>query len=249
MIIESCHELVPPEEVKPIIEKIINNYITEYCQNQHITIGLNTIREILARMPLALDEAQIEYLVQFRHFKKNSSVRMAGKPLVNFFRDVCPQLLPKKYVGRFTDVDQAIPKDEMIYGERRMVTGIDGVELLKEGADVAAERILTDADLKKIRIRKLKQAARTVDKQGFADSDSDDENLEDLSSLSDKDEGEDDEAGSEEGEAEMSEEAEDEQEEEKKEDSEKLSKSKLAKVDNKLKDEEKRRAAMAKAEE
>ena len=135
----------------------------------------------------------------------------------------------------------------MIYGERRMVTGIDGVELLKEGADVAAERILTDADLKKIRIRKLKQAARTVDKQGFADSDSDDENLEDLSGLSDKDEGEDEEAGSEEGEAEMSEEGEEEQEEEKA--PEKPSKSKLAKVDNKLKVEEDRRAAIAKAEE
>ena len=135
----------------------------------------------------------------------------------------------------------------MIYGERRMVTGIDGVELLKEGADVAAERILTDADLKKIRIRKLKQAARTVDKQGFADSDSDDENLEDLSGLSDKDEDEDEEAGSEEGEAEMSEEGEDEQEEEKA--PEKPSKSKLAKVDNKLKVEEDRRAAKAKAEE
>ena len=137
----------------------------------------------------------------------------------------------------------------MIYGERRMVTGIDGVELLKEGADVAAERILDDADLKKIRIRKLKQAARTVDKQGFADSDSDEENLEDLSSLSDKDEDEDDEAGSEEGEAEMSEEAEDEQEEERKESSEQLSKIKLAKVDKKLKVEEDRRAAMKKAEE
>ena len=135
----------------------------------------------------------------------------------------------------------------MIYGERRMVTGIDGVELLKEGADVAAERILTDADLKKIRIRKLKQAARTVDKQGFADSDSDDENLEDLSGLSDKDEGEDEEAGSEEGEAEMSEEGEEEQEEEKA--PEKPSKTKLAKVDNKLKVEEDRRAAIAKAEE
>ena len=136
----------------------------------------------------------------------------------------------------------------MIYGERRMVTGIDGVELLKEGADVAAERILTDADLKKIRIRKLKQAARTVDKHGFADSDSDDENLEDLSGLSDKDEDEDEEAGSEEGEAEMSEEGEEEQEEEEKT-PEKPSKSKLTKVDNKLKVEEDRRAAIAKAEE
>lgn len=120
MIIESCHELVPPEEIKPITEKIINNYITEYCQNQHITIGLNTVREILARMPLALDEAQIEYLVEFRHFKKNSSVRSAAKSLVNFFRDVCPELLPKKFIGRFTDVNDTISKEKMIYGERRI---------------------------------------------------------------------------------------------------------------------------------
>lgn len=60
MIIESCHDLVPPEEIKPVIEKIITNFVTEYCGNQQITIGLNSIREILARMPLALDESQIE---------------------------------------------------------------------------------------------------------------------------------------------------------------------------------------------
>lgn len=120
MIIESCHELVPPEEIKPITEKIINNYVTEYCKNDHITVGLNTIREILARMPLALDEAQIEYLVEFRNYKKNSSVRAAGKSLVNFFRDVCPELLPKKFIGRFTDVQDAISKEKMIYGERRI---------------------------------------------------------------------------------------------------------------------------------
>lgn len=89
MIIESCHELVPPEEIKPIIEKIITNFITEYCNNKHITIGLNSIREILLRMPLALDEAQIEYLVNFRTFR-NSSVVSAAKSLINYFRDVCP---------------------------------------------------------------------------------------------------------------------------------------------------------------
>jgi protein SDA1 len=57
MIVESSHELVPPEEMKPVIDKIISNYITEYCGNQHITIGLNAIREILTRMPLALEES------------------------------------------------------------------------------------------------------------------------------------------------------------------------------------------------
>jgi hypothetical protein len=33
MIIEACHDLVPPEDVKPVIERIISNYITEYCNN------------------------------------------------------------------------------------------------------------------------------------------------------------------------------------------------------------------------
>ncbi len=102
MIIESCHDLVPPEDIKPIIEKIINNYVTDYCSAQHITIGLNATREILTRMPLALDAAQIEYMCDFKQ-NKNKSVRAAAKSLVNFFRDVCPQLLPKKYVGRFTE--------------------------------------------------------------------------------------------------------------------------------------------------
>lgn len=110
MIIESSHDLVPPEEIKPVIARIIDNYVTEYCSNQHITIGLNTIREILARMPLALDEAQIEYLIEFKNFKKNASVRASAKALVNFFRDVCPQLLPKKYIGRFTTVDETNDK-------------------------------------------------------------------------------------------------------------------------------------------
>mmetsp|Transcript_47677 Transcript_47677/g.34927 ORF Transcript_47677/g.34927 Transcript_47677/m.34927 type:complete len:110 (+) Transcript_47677:356-685(+) len=105
MIVESCHELVPPEELRPIIEKIMSNYVNEYCSNQHITIGLNAIREILSRMPLAVEESQIEYLLQFRTFK-NASVKNAAKSLVNFFRDVCPELLPKKLRGRFTEIDE-----------------------------------------------------------------------------------------------------------------------------------------------
>ena len=33
MIIESCHDLVPPEDIKPVMEKIISNFVTEYCAN------------------------------------------------------------------------------------------------------------------------------------------------------------------------------------------------------------------------
>jgi hypothetical protein len=40
-------------------------------------------------MPLALDHAQVEYLVEFRSFK-NKSVMAAAKSILNYFRDVCP---------------------------------------------------------------------------------------------------------------------------------------------------------------
>lgn len=175
MIIESCHEYVPPEEVKPITDKIIANFVTEYCNNQHITIGLNTIREILTRMPLAVDEAQIEYLVQFRTFR-NASVVNAAKSLVNFFRDVCPNLLPKKFRGRFTKIDDDNNKESLIYGKQKLNYDIDGLDLLRkaehlpEGTNIAAHRILDDNDLKKIRYLKLKAAVKKVDRKGFADS-------------------------------------------------------------------------------
>jgi protein SDA1 len=149
MIIESCHDLVPPEDVKPVIERILNNYANEYCATAHIVIGINTIREILIRMPLALDEGQIEYLVLFRS-NKNSSVRAAAKALINFFRDVCPHLLPKKFIGRFTVVDDS--NRELVYGQQKLATNVDGIELLKEGDDVAKTRILTDKDFKKIKL-------------------------------------------------------------------------------------------------
>lgn len=174
MIIESCHDLVPPEALRPVIEKIISNFVTEYCHNQHITAGLNAVREILSRMPLALDEAQIEYLCLFRT-SKCKSVRAAAKSLINFFRDVCPELLPKSLRGRFTEIDEQNAKSTLVYGAERLSHDVDGADLLKKAekletdAVVAAERILDDRALKKLKILKLKAGVERVDRHGFRD--------------------------------------------------------------------------------
>lgn len=176
MIIESCHDLVPPENVKPILERIISNYITEYCSNEHITVGLNGLREILSRMPMALDEDQIEYLCYFRSFK-NKSVAAAAKSLVNFFRDVCPELLPKKMRGRFTEVDETNEKQNFVFGAQKIDFDIDGIELLKKAEKIdkdknlAADEILDDKTLKKIKLLKMKEGVKHVDRHGFRDND------------------------------------------------------------------------------
>jgi len=67
-------------------------------------------------MPLALDEGQIEYLCLFRTFK-HKSVSAAAKSLINYFRDVCPELLPKKMMGRFTTIDEDNSKANFMFGE------------------------------------------------------------------------------------------------------------------------------------
>jgi len=63
--------------------------------------------------------------------------------------------------------ERAIP----MYGARKLNYGIEGIELLKEGDNVATERILTDLDIKKIRLMKLRKAVRSVDRKGFRSSD------------------------------------------------------------------------------
>lgn len=76
-------------------------------------------------------------------------------------------MLPKRYVGRFTEMtEREIP----VYGQQKIQKNIDGIEYLKEGDNVITERLLTDADLKKIRIMKLRKAVRKVDRKGFRSS-------------------------------------------------------------------------------
>lgn len=62
------------------------------------------------------------------------------------------------------------PRDLPIYGERKISKTIDGIEYLKEGEDVITQRILTDRDLKKIRVMKLREAVKKVDRHGFRSS-------------------------------------------------------------------------------
>jgi hypothetical protein len=104
----------------------------------------------------------------------------AAKSLVNFFRDVCPHMLPKKYIGRFTELDA--PRELPVYGERKINKTIEGIEYLKEGENVITERLLTDRDLKKIRVMKLREAVKKVDRKGFRSSSEEEDSEEDAES-------------------------------------------------------------------
>jgi len=75
--------------------------------------------------------------------------------------------LPKKFVGRFTTIEE---KEAPVYGHQKIHETIDGIEYLKEGADIAKDRLLTQEELKKIQIKRMREAVRKVDRKGFRSS-------------------------------------------------------------------------------
>lgn len=63
----------------------------------------------------------------------------AAKSLVNFFRDVCPNLLPRKFRGRFTKVDEDNKKENMVYGQKKVFNDIEGMEYLRKAEGYAED--------------------------------------------------------------------------------------------------------------
>lgn len=75
--------------------------------------------------------------------------------------------------GRFTELDEENAKAAFVYGAEKFSYDVDGAELLKKAeklgkeVNVAADRILDDRDLKKIKILKLKAGLKRLG--GFGD--------------------------------------------------------------------------------
>ena len=61
-----------------------DNFVTERNNNDAIAIGLNAIRELCARCPLAMNQDLLHDLVQYSTFRERS-VSMAAK--VNYYHN------------------------------------------------------------------------------------------------------------------------------------------------------------------
>ena len=65
-------------------------------------LGINAIKEITKRCPLALDEALLRDLVEYKSYK-DKAVMMAARSLIQLYRTMHPELLHKKDRGRPTE--------------------------------------------------------------------------------------------------------------------------------------------------
>lgn len=129
-LIQACHELTPPDYLMPVVKAITYNFITERCTNEVLAVGINSVREIIVRVPSLLREDDMSDLIQDLSMyskKMHKSVTVSARGFINLVRDLYPALLKKADRGKFHDASH-IPEE---YGRVAVADGVEGVELLE----------------------------------------------------------------------------------------------------------------------
>ncbi|KAG5924225.1 hypothetical protein E4U42_004712, partial [Claviceps africana] len=126
---QGTHNLVPPDALEPLIQKIANEFVSEAAAAEVCAAGVNSIREICARQPLAMTDTLLQDLVQYRK-SKDKGVMMAAKGLLSLYREVGAELLQKKDRGKNATISlKSGIQHQQKFGEEA-VGGIEGLELL-----------------------------------------------------------------------------------------------------------------------
>lgn len=143
IVASAVHSLTSPELLEDLLRNIANKFVAEHLNEEIIVVGLNTIREICAKNPYGMNETMLSDLIQY----KKSTVKgivMAARSLIDLYREVKPELLPKRERGKPEKNEE--PKKTLEYGEEKVATTIPGL------GDVAMERFITQEEFQKMRV-------------------------------------------------------------------------------------------------
>lgn len=128
---QATHNLVPPDALEPLVQKIANEFVSEASASEVASAGLNAIREICVRQPLAMSDTLLQDLVMYRK-SKDKGTMMAAKGLLSLYREVGADLLKKRDRGKTATMGiKAGTIKERRFGEQE-VGGIEGLELLEQ---------------------------------------------------------------------------------------------------------------------
>ncbi|KAL4809190.1 SDA1-domain-containing protein [Aspergillus unguis] len=128
---QASHDLVPPDDLEPLVLKIANEFVSEASASEVATAGLNAIREICARQPLAMNETLLQDLVMYRK-SKDKGVVMAARGLLSLYRDLNPEMLKRRDRGKDASIGlQHGEKKEKRFAAQE-AGGIEGLELLEK---------------------------------------------------------------------------------------------------------------------
>lgn len=183
---QACHDMVPSDVLHPILRGLADSFVSERSSPPAMAAGINTIRAICARVPLAIldgdneDKPEAEQeapllqdLAQYKTYK-DKGVMMAARSLIALYREVHPGLLHKKDRGRAgaEAVQHGVSAHAKAYGELRYATGVDGVELL---AQPDSDDEVEDSEGEPEEVTGEKDISEEVDNADAGDGDDDGE--------------------------------------------------------------------------
>ncbi|CAH8513146.1 unnamed protein product [Schistosoma mattheei] len=158
---QASHDQVPPDVMEPLIRVIADNFITERASSEAIAIGLNSVREICLRCPYAVTKDLLSDLIQYRSYR-NKNVVAAARSIIRLYRQINPELLPRKECGRLTEsqldvLKYDIPQNVAInYGQCTTSSTIPGAEIVvlaseklngkKKGSSEKSNKSLDDSE-------------------------------------------------------------------------------------------------------
>ncbi|ORZ37792.1 SDA1-domain-containing protein [Catenaria anguillulae PL171] len=96
---QASHDLVPPDVLAPVLRVIADQFVSDHASREVISAGINSIREICARCPLAMDKDLLSDLVLYKDHR-DKSVVMAARSLIGLFREVNPSLCQRASAAR-----------------------------------------------------------------------------------------------------------------------------------------------------
>ncbi|KAG2186655.1 hypothetical protein INT44_002879 [Umbelopsis vinacea] len=136
---QATHALVPPDVLEPVLKAIANNFVTDRVSNEVMAAGINGIREICTRQPLAIDATLLQDLTEYKAHR-DKGVMMGARSLIALYRDVNPELLKRKDRGKEASVSIKDFK-ALQYGsaDATGAEGITGIEFLNEGDEEAVD--------------------------------------------------------------------------------------------------------------
>ncbi|KAL2038927.1 hypothetical protein N7G274_008267 [Stereocaulon virgatum] len=136
---QATHSLVPPDVIEPLIQKIANEFVSEAAATEIASAGLNAIREICVRQPLAMNDTLLQDLVMYRK-SKDKGVVMAAKGLLSLYREVGADMLKKRDRGKEAAMSlRSGQRKEQRFGEEGLGE-IEGLALLEKWKEEERQR-------------------------------------------------------------------------------------------------------------
>ncbi|KAH0613897.1 uncharacterized protein H6S33_005783 [Morchella sextelata] len=126
---QASHDLVPPDVLEPIVKKIADEFVSEGVASEVATAGLNGIREICARAPLAMNATLLQDLTEYKG-SKDKGVMMAARGLIGLYREIAPEMLKKKDRGKTASMGMK-DRETLRFGVEKEGE-IEGLELLEQ---------------------------------------------------------------------------------------------------------------------